>query len=84
MDIPQLVEIIKKWGLSSNMEIKKMLKTEWRNVISVDIVKNNPIREYGGKKRDKTSKYKILNNDAYYVHHDWDKNQKVRENLAVP
>ena len=32
LEIPQVVEIIKKCGLSSKMDIKKMLKTERRNV----------------------------------------------------
>ena len=29
------------------------------------------------------SKYTILNNGDYYVHHYWDNKQQVRENVAV-
>ena len=42
-----------------------------RHDIGVDVVNNTPIREDGRKKIYQTSKYTILKNDAYYVHHDW-------------
>ena len=84
MEIPQVVEIIKKCGLSIKMGIKNMLKMAQRNDISGDVVNNIPIREGGIKKRDQTSKYTILNNGSYYVRHYWYKNQKVREILTVP
>ena len=70
LEIPQAVEIINKFGFSSNTEIKKMLNMEWRNDISLDSVNNIPIREDGRNKIDQTSKYTILNNYAYYMHHD--------------
>ena len=71
LEIPQLVEIIKKWDFSSEKEIKKMPKMTQKNDISVDVVNKIPNREHGRKKRDQTSKYTILNNGAYYMHHDW-------------
>ena len=55
-----------------------------RNDISVDVVNKIPIREDWKNKIDQTSKNKILNNGAYYVHHDWDKNKRVRLKVAVP
>ena len=55
-----------------------------KNDISVFVVSNIPIREDGIKQQDQTSKYTILNNGAYYVHHDLDKNQKVRGEVVVP
>ena len=84
LEIPQVVEIIKKSGLSSKTEIKKMLKMACRNDSSVNVVNNIPIREDGRKQQYQTSKYTILNKGAYYLHHDWDKNQKVRGNVVVP
>ena len=78
LDIPQVVDIIKKWGLSSKTDIKKMLNMAQRNEISVDLVNMIPIREDGRKKIDQTSKYPILKNGTYYVHHDWDKNNHLR------
>ena len=83
-EIPQVVNIINKCGLSSKTEIKEMLKMACRDYISVDVVNKTPIREYGRKKIYQTFKYTILNNGAYYVHHDCDKNQKVRGKVAVP
>ena len=52
--------------------------------ISVYVINEILIREYGRKKIYQTSKYKILKNGAYYVHNDWEKNQKVREKVEVP
>ena len=80
----EIVEIIKKCVLSSKTYINNMLIMARRNDISVDFVNNIPIREDGRKKRYQTSRYKILKNGAYYMHHYWDKNQKVRVKLAVP
>ena len=74
LDIPQIVGIIKKFGLSSKTEIKKMLNMARRNEINVDVVNNIPSREDGRNKIDQTSKYTILNNGAYYAHHDSDNN----------
>ena len=37
-----------------------------------------------GEIKDIKPPKKVLNNGAYYVHHDWDKNQKVRGKVAVP
>ena len=51
--------------------------------ISVDVVNEIPMREDGINKIDQTSKYTILNNGEYYVHHDCDKNQKLREIMEV-
>ena len=79
LEIPQVVEIIKNWGLSSNIDINTMLKMARINEISVDVVNNIPIREYGRKKIDQTPKYKIPNNGTYYVHHACYKKQKARE-----
>ena len=84
LEIPQVVDIIKECGLSSKTEIKNMQNMSQRNDISVDVVNKNPIREDGRKQKDQTSKYTILKNGAYYVHHDWDNNQKVRVKVAVP
>ena len=78
LDIPEVVEKIKKWGLSSNTWISKMLKMVQRHDISVDVINKIPIRKDGRKKRDQTSKYTTLENVAYYMHHDWYKNHKVR------
>ena len=61
-----------------------MLKMAWINDICVDVVNKIPIREDGRNKIDKTFKYKILNNGAYYLYHDWDDNHKVREMVVVP
>ena len=83
MEITQFVEIIKRWGLSSRTEIKNMPNMAQRHDISVDIFNGTPIREYGRNKRYQVHKYKILNNGAYYVHHDWYKNQNVMERVAV-
>ena len=60
-----------------------MLKMACKNDISVDVINNIPIREDGWSKIYQTSKYKVLKNGTYYVHHDWDKNQKVREKVEV-
>ena len=84
MEIPQVVDIIKECGLSSKTEIKNMQNMSQRNDISVDVVNKAPIREDGKKQKYQTSKYTILKNGAYYVHYDWDKNQKVRVKVAVP
>ena len=83
LDISQVVEIIKKWSFSSKMDINNMLKMERRNDIGVNIINKIPIRGDRRKKRDQTSKYIILKNGAYYVHHDWEKNHKVREIVVV-
>ena len=74
LEIMQAVEIISKCGLSSNMAIKKMPDMAWRNGTNVDVVNNIPSREDGRNKIDQTSKYTILNNGAYYAHHDSDNN----------
>ena len=73
MYIPQVVEIIKKCVLSSKTDIKKMMNMEWRNDVIVNVVNKIPIREDEKNKIYQTSKYTILKNGAYYVHHDWDK-----------
>ena len=78
LEIPQVVEIINNCGLGIKTEIKKILKIARKNDISVDVVNNIAIREDGRKKIYQTSIYTILNNGAYYVHHDWDKNQRLR------
>ena len=78
LEIPQLFEIIKEWGFGIKTYINRMMKMIRINYISVDVSSNIPIRGYGRKKIYKTSKYAILNNGAYYVHHDWDQNQNVR------
>ena len=83
LDISQVVEIIKKWSFSSKTDINNMLKMERRNDIGVNIINKIPIRGDRRKKRDQTSKYIILKNGAYYVHHDWEKNHKVREIVVV-
>ena len=64
LEINQVVDIIKKWYLSSKTVIKKMLKILRINDISVYVVNKIPISEYGRKKRYQTSKYTILNNGA--------------------
>ena len=84
LDIPQVVDIINKWGLSIKIEIKKMLNMARRNNTSVDFVNKIPIREYGRNKIYQTSKYTILNSGVCYVHHDWYKNQRLREEVVVP
>ena len=84
LEIPQVVDIIKKCGLISKMQIKIMLKIAQRNDISVNVLYNISIREDGRKQRDQISKYTILKNNAYYVHHNWNKNQKVRGKVVVP
>ena len=38
LEIPQVVEIINKYGLSSTADIKKMLNMAQGNVIRVDVV----------------------------------------------
>ena len=60
LEIPQVVEIIMKWGLSSNKKINKILNMARINAISVDVVNKIPIRKYGRKKRYQTYKYIIL------------------------
>ena len=84
LEIPQVAEIINNCGLGIKTEIKKILKIARKNDISVDVVNNIAIREDGRKKIYQTSIYTILNNGAYYVHHDWDKNHKLRVNVTVP
>ena len=84
LEIPQVVDIIKECGFSSKTEIKKMLNMARRNDISVDVVNKTPIREDGRKQKYQTSKYTFLKNGAYYVHYDWDTNQKVRVTVAGP
>ena len=78
LEIPQLVDITKKWGLSSKTDIKDIMKMVRRNDISVNVIKKISIMEDGRKKRDQTSKYTTLKNGVYCVHHDWENNQKVR------
>ena len=84
LEIPQVVDIIKKRVFSSKTDIKKILKTARRNETSDDVVNKIPNRVDGIKNQDQTSKYTILNNCAYYVHHDCDKNHKVRLKVGVP
>ena len=55
LEIHQVVEITKKWGLSSKTEIKMMLNTAQINDTSVNVINMIPIREYGRKKIDQTS-----------------------------
>ena len=74
LEIPKVVDIIKKCDLSSKTDTKNMLNMARINDISVDVVNKIPIREYGRKQQYQTSKYTILKNGAYYVHHDWYKN----------
>ena len=81
--IPQLVEIIKKWGLSSRAKIQKMMNMARRYDISVDVVNENQISEDGINKRVQTPKHIIMNNCDYYVQHDWKNNQKVGGDVAV-
>ena len=52
LDIPQVVDIIKKWSLIINADINKMLNMSWRNYIGVDVVNKIPIREDGRNKID--------------------------------
>ena len=54
-----------------------------RHDISFDVVNKIPIREDEIRKIYQTYKYTIPNNGTYYVHHDCDKNQKVREKVRV-
>ena len=83
LEIPQVIEIIKKWGLSIKMEINKILRMERRNDIIIDAINNTPIREDWRNKRDQISKYTIPKNGDYHVNHDWHKNQKLREKVAI-
>ena len=69
--------------MSSKTDIKKMMNMARRNDIIVDVVNKIPIRKDEKNKIYQTSKYTILNNGAYYVHHDWDKKYKVRGNMMV-
>ena len=71
METPQVVEIIRKCGLSNKTGTKNILKMAKRNDIRVDVVNKTPIREDRRKQRDQASKYYILKNRAYYVHRDW-------------
>ena len=80
---PQVVDIIKKFGLSIKTEIRKILKMAWRNDIKVNVFNKILIREDGRKRRYQTSKYTILKNGAYYVYHDWYQNHKERGGVAV-
>ena len=84
LETPQVVQIIKKFSLSIKTEIKKILNIKSKNNISVDLVSKIPIGEYGRKQQDQISKYTILKNGAYYVHHDWYNNQKLRRKVVVP
>ena len=52
LKITQVVQIIKKCGLSSNTEIKNILKMAWRNYTSVDVFSNTQMREDGMKQRE--------------------------------
>ena len=61
-----------------------MLNMAYIHDISVDVANDPPIREYGRKKGDQTKKYTILKNGQYFVHHDWENNQKARKKVAVP
>ena len=78
LEITQVVQIIKKWSLSSKTDIKNIPNMAWRNDISVNNINKIPIREDVRKKRDQNSKYTILKNCAYYFHYNWYKNHKVR------
>ena len=84
LEIPQVVEIINNCGLSSKTDSKKILKMARRNDISSDVANKIPVREDGRKQSYQISKYTILKSCAYCVHHDWDKNQKVRGEVVVP
>ena len=84
LEIPQVVEIIKKCGFSSKTDTNKILNMAHINGISVDFINKILIMEDMRKKIDQTSKYTILKNVSYYVHHYWDKNQKVGGDFAVP
>ena len=48
-----------------------MLNMAHINYIGVDVVNDIQINKNGRDKRDQTSKYTILNNEEYYLHHDW-------------
>ena len=82
LEIPQLVEIINKCGLSGKKDIKKILNMTLRNYIRFDVVNKISLREDTRNKIYQTYKYRIPKNSAYYVNHDWDKNHKVRGGLA--
>ena len=84
LEIPQVVEIIKKFGLIIKTDVNNILNMACINDISVDLVNKIQIREDGRKQLDQTSKYTILKNGAYYVHHYWNKNKKVRGDLTMP
>ena len=56
LEITQVVQIIKKWSLSSKTDIKNIPNMAWRNDISVNIVNKISIREYKKNKRYQTSK----------------------------
>ena len=74
LEIPQAVEIINNCGLSSKTDSKKILKMARRNDISSDVANKIPVREDERKQSYQISKYTILKNNAYYVHHNWNKN----------
>ena len=63
--------MINKWGISSRTYIENMLNMAHINYIGVDVVNDIQINKNGRDKRDQTSKYTILNNEEYYLHHDW-------------
>ena len=84
LEIPQVVGVINNWGLGSKTCTNKIPNMGGINYISVDVVNKIPIKEDGTKKIYQTSRYKILNNDAYYVQHDCQNNQKLWVKLAVP
>ena len=84
VEIPQVVEIFNEWDLSIRTDIEKMLKMAQKHNISVEVANKIPIRSDLRKKINQITKYKILKNGAYYLHYDWDKNQKVGGKMAVP
>ena len=50
LEIPQVVEITKNWGLISRRDITKMLNMAQRNDISVDVFNKITLREDGRNK----------------------------------
>ena len=73
-----------KLVLSISTYIDNMLKMACRHDISADVVSEIPRRGDFWGERGQNYKYTILNNGAYYVYHDCDKNQKVSEYMKVP
>ena len=70
LETTQVVQIINKCGPSIKEEIKKMLNMAWRSYSSFDVVSKIQMMEDGRKQRYQTSKYTILKNSVYYVHHN--------------